>query len=272
MARQNMSKTAVKPAGAELVTLRVVRSERISPHFARVTLGGEDLGRFTPMGFDQWFRLFLPVGGDDSLSRVPARLTTMSYLKFLTVAKTERPVLRNYSVRALRPAERELDVDFVLHGSPEDGSAGPAATWAQACSPGDPVALLDEGIGFNPDSSIREFRLVTDESGLPAVAGILRSLPEDARGHALVEVPDEADRQELTAPEGVTVEWLVRDGDAPGALALRTATGLPRPDGRFYGWVVGESALPTGLRRHWVTSGVPKDDVMFCGYWKAAKH
>ncbi|MFI7130907.1 siderophore-interacting protein [Nonomuraea sp. NPDC050153] len=272
MARQNMSKTAIKPAGAELLTLRVVRQERISRHFARVTVGGEELRRFTPMGFDQWFRLFLPVG-DDSLSRVPARLTAMSYMKLLTVSKTHRPVLRNYSVRAFRPEQLELDVDFVLHGSPEDGTAGPAATWAQTCAPGDPVALLDEGVGFNPGPALGEVRLVTDESGLPAVAGILRSLPADARGHALIELPDKDDRQDLPAPDGVTVDWLVRDsGAAPGALALRTATDLALPSGPFYGWVVGESALPTGLRRHWVAYGVPKEHIMFCGYWRMGRH
>jgi NADPH-dependent ferric siderophore reductase len=35
----------------------------------------------------------------------------------LTVAKVERPILWNYSVRAYR--DTELDVDFVIHGSPD---------------------------------------------------------------------------------------------------------------------------------------------------------
>lgn len=274
MARQNMSKTAIKPADAELLTLRVLRRERLSPHFARVTLGGEELRRFTPMGFDQWFRLFIPVG-DADLGRVPAKLTAVSYLRFLAASKTTRPVLRNYSVRDHRPEGSEgpeLDVDFVLHGSAEDGTAGPASVWAQTCSRGDTVALLDEGIGYNPDPSLDEVRLVADESGLPALAGILRSLPAHIRGHAIIEVPSDADRQDLTAPEGVQVDWLVRaPGTVPGVLALRTATELPTPPDPFYGWVVGESALPTGLRRHWVNTGVPKQNIMFCGYWKAGR-
>ncbi|MDX6744853.1 siderophore-interacting protein [Actinocorallia sp. A-T 12471] len=268
MARQNMSKTAVKPVAAELLTAHVVRRERVSPNFARITLGGDDLAGFTPMGFDQWFRLFLPVS-DESLSRVPARLTTLAFLKFLTTSKAHRAVLRNYSVRAFRADAGELDVDVVLHGSPDDGTAGPASSWAQTCSPGDAVGLLDEGIGFNPDPSIREVRLVADESGLPAAAGILASLPSDARGHALLEIPSEEDRQDVTAPEGVTVEWLVRTGHGvPGALALEAATALTVPPNPFYGWVVGESALPTALRRHWLAGGAPKENVMFCGYWK----
>jgi NADPH-dependent ferric siderophore reductase len=65
-------------------------------------------------------------------------------------------VLRNYSVRAYRPARPEgpeLDVDLVLHGSADDGTAGPAATWAQTGEVGDAVAILDKGIGFTPEPS-----------------------------------------------------------------------------------------------------------------------
>ncbi|WP_214105320.1 SIP domain-containing protein, partial [Acrocarpospora catenulata] len=50
-----------------------------------------------------------------------------------------------------------------------------------------------------------------------------------------------------------------------------TALELPTPPTPFYGWVVGESTLPTALRRHWITTGVPKENIMFCGYWKAPR-
>jgi hypothetical protein len=54
-------------------------------------------------------------------------------------------------VRAFRadgPQGPELDVGFVVHGSPAAGTSGPAATWAQTCAVGDAVAILDEGITF----------------------------------------------------------------------------------------------------------------------------
>ncbi|WP_199542695.1 siderophore-interacting protein [Prauserella sp. PE36] len=275
MARTNLSSTRVKPATTGLLTLEVLRRERISEHFARVTLGGRDIERFTPMGFDQWFRLFLPVA-ENSLARLPNKLNTLAYARYLTISRTERPVLRNYTVRAYRPdgpAGPELDVDFVLHGTPGDGTAGPAATWAQTCRPGDPVAILDEGIGFNPDPALRRVRLVADETGLPAVAGILAALPTDLAGEAVIEVPGEDDRQKLEAPQGVELHWVVRTGHAarPGQAAIEAATAMELPGERFYGWVVGEQTLPSTLRRHWIRAGVPKEDIMFCGYWRAAK-
>lgn len=278
MAKSNIAQTRVKPETSELLVLRVLRRERLSPHFARVTLGGGDIERFRHMGYDQWFRLFLPVtGGAGALTRLPKKLTMLSYARYLTIAKAERPVLRNYTVRGYRPGGPEgpeLDVDFVLHGSADDGAAGPAATWAQSCAPGDAVAILDEGIGFNPPASLGRVLLVTDESGLPAAAGILGSLPADAEGQAIIEIPSGADRQELAAPAGIEVTWLAReDGAAPGAVpgqaALAAAEALPLPAEPFYGWTVGESSLPVGLRRHWVKAGVPKENIMFCGYWRS---
>lgn len=272
MARTNLTAARIKPATVELLTLHVLRREQVTPAMARVTLGDGDIRRFAPMGFDQWFRLFIPAEGG-TLERVPAKLDTLSYLRFLTVAKAVRPAMRSYTVRAYRPDGPdgpELDVDVVLHGS-DAGGHGPGMAWAQSCERGDPVALLDEGIGFNPPPGAERLLLVADESGLPATAGVLASLPRDARGHALVEVPSDDDRQELDPPPGVEVHWLARTGgDAvPGRLALHAAQELALPDEPVYGWVVGEQSLATGLRRHWVRAGVPKDHVMFCGYWKA---
>jgi NADPH-dependent ferric siderophore reductase len=273
VARSNIASTRVKPEVSELLQLEVLRSERLSPHFMRVTLGRGDLGRFRCLGFDQWFRLFIPVS-PDSLSRAPQKLTTMSYVKYLTVSKSSRPLLRNYTVRAYRPDGAdgpELDVDFVLHESMDD-TGGPAMTWAQSCRAGDRVAIIDEGIGFNPPPSVNRFVLVADESGLPAVAGILASLPSDAVGQVVVEIPSDADRQSLECPAAVVVTWVARDDEAavPGRKALAAATLLPVPAEPFYGWAVGESALPVAMRRHWVAAGVPKENIMFCGYWKSA--
>ncbi|MCP9948198.1 siderophore-interacting protein [Actinomadura madurae] len=270
MARTNLNAVRVKPETSELITLRVLRTERISPHFARVTLGDGDIDRFSPMGFDQWFRLFIPVNGG-TLSRVPRKLTTTSYLRYLTVSKTKRPLLRNYTVRAYRPDGMdgpELDVDFVLHGSADDQTAGPAAIWATTCTKGDIVGILDEGIGFNPAPSIDRVLLVADESGLPAVAGILSALPPDTKGRVLVELPSEDDRQDLTTPDGVDVEWIVRENGVPGRTVLKAAESLDLPTEPFFAWTVGEQTLPTRLRRHWVKAGVPKNNIMFCGYWR----
>lgn len=248
--------------------------ERVGPTMQRVTLGGPQLRSFVPMGYDQWFRLFLPTG-PGSLDAVPAKLTRMTYLRLLALPEQKRPVVRNYTVRAVREqaGERVLDVDFVVHGSAADGTAGPASSWAEQASVGQEVVLLDEGTMFphqrlHPETQVS---LVVDETGLPALAGVLASLPRETRGTAIAEIPQAGDAQALDAPDGVTVTWVtrVRPGDTPGAAALATLQAAPPPVGPTLAWTAGESDLVTGARRHWVAAGVPKHDICFCGYWKA---
>jgi NADPH-dependent ferric siderophore reductase len=276
MARTNIEARQVKAETPGLMTLRVVRREKISPSFARVTLGGGDIERFTPLGLDQWFRIFIPVTDEDSLTRLPQKLNTLSYAKFLTIAKTRRPVLRNYTVRGFRadgPNGPELDVDFVLHGDPAAGTAGPAASWAATCSSGDAVAILDEGVGYVQPADTSSVLLVGDETALPAVAGILASLPRDTTGLALVEIPDSADAQSIAVPPGVELRYIVRqDAHAtPGRAAVRAATAGPTPGPDCFAWASGESTLATDMRRHWIAAGVPKQHIAFSGYWKAGK-
>ena len=268
----------VKPAEQRLLRLEVLRTERLAPHWARITLGGGEIDRFVPMGYDQWFRLFLPVGGDAGLERIPAKANKLiGYLRFLRIPEGERPVMRNYTVRAYRPATdasgAEIDVDFVLHGSAADGTAGPASAWAETCAPGESVVIIDEGIAFNPERGVREVLLVADETGLPAVAGISASLPADAAGIALIEVPSAADAVAFEHPEGLDVRWLVRDaGQVPGTVALSALaalSGADAPAASCHAYIVGEQALPTAARRHLIAQrGLDKALISFCGYWR----
>lgn len=265
----------VKPDTQGLVHLTVLRRERLAPHWMRITLGGGEIDRFRPMGYDQWFRLFLPLGGDEGLDRLPAKANKLfGYLRYLRIPDGVRPVMRNYTVRAFRPAtaesDAEIDVDFVLHGSAEEGTAGPASRWAETCEPGESVVIIDEGLAFNPERGTDRVVLVADETGLPAIAGVCASLPSHASGLAIIEVPSGEDALEFAHPAGVTVRWIVRDHDAkPGALALQALREASLPDAPFHAYIVGEQALPTEARRHLVADrGVWKDLVSFCGYWR----
>ena len=262
----------VKPASPDLLHLRVLRTERLSEHWMRVTLGEGEIDRFVPLGYDQWFRLFLPVGGDEGLERIPAKANKLiGYLKYLRIPDGVRPVMRNYTVRAYRPATAnagaELDVDFVLHGTGPD--AGPASRWAASARPGDSVVIIDEGLGFDPERGVDRVILAADETGLPAVSGVCASLPASATGVALVEVPSAADALAFDAPAGVEVRWLVRDAQArPGTLALAALEDVPLPAEGVHAFIVGEQALPTSARRALVARGLDKASISFIGYWR----
>lgn len=265
----------VKPHSVELIHLTVLRTERLSAHWIRVTLGGGEVEKFRPMGFDQWFRLFLPIGGDSALERVPAKANKLfGYLKFLRIPDGERPVMRNYSVRAYRPATAdsgaEIDVDFVLHGSAAEGTAGPASRWAETCAAGEHVLIIDEGLTFNPQRGTDRVMLVGDETALPAIASICSSLPSSATGVAIIEVPADEDALPFPHPEGIEIVWITRPHTAlPGTLALAALRETALPDAPFHAYAAGEQALASGARKHLVGErGVDKNAVSFCGYWK----
>lgn len=264
-----------KPVTQELLRLDVLRVERLTPHWMRVTLGGGDIDRFTPLGYDQWFRLFLPHRGDaaeEGLERIPVKANKIfGYLKYLRIPEGVRPVMRNYTVRAFRPAGAhggaELDVDFVLHGS--GPTAGPASRWADSATPGESVVIIDEGLGFSPDRGTDRVLLVADETGAPAVAGVCASLPAHATGTVLLEAPSAADVLDFSAPEGVEVHWLVRDAGAkPGSAALAALQQLGTPASDTHAFIVGEQSLAAAGRRHLVGAGHRKERISFVGYWR----
>ncbi|WP_345752787.1 siderophore-interacting protein [Microbacterium rhizophilus] len=251
-----------------LYRAQVLRGERVTPHMVRVTFDGDELRRLPRHGFDQWFRLFLPrADGTTDFDAVPEGFGMAGYLKYLMANSHTRPLFRNYTVRMHRPEAGELDVDFVAHG--DEGVAGP---WAQRARAGERVVLLDQGRGFEVQDGTH--LLVGDESALPAVLGILRDLPRDATGLALIEIPDPTDAQPVDAPEGFEVRWLPRaDPHArPGALALETLRRYaPIDPAALSVYLAGEQALVAAGRRHLVAVGVPKQRIVFTGYWRIGR-
>lgn len=267
------SNIAVAHADTGLVTAEVVRADRISPNFVRLTVAGDELARWRDLGFDQWFRLAIPVAGDATrFDRMADKFDMRGYLKFLTLPKATRPEIRNYTVREFRADAREMDIDFVVHESDDPSHAGVAAPWAASLPVGARVALIDQGCGYRIVENADRVVLVGDESALPAVLGILRDLPRDAVGHAIIEVPSDEDRQPIEAPSRVSVQWLVREhGARPGAAALDALRALPAEatEGTVSAFVAGEQQLATGGRRFLVGErGVAKQAIDFCGYWR----
>lgn len=254
----------VKPARQEMLRAHVVARAQVTPSVVRLTMGGVELDRFTPMGFDQWFRFFFPRDGQTRF-RLPGRGDLLGYAQFLATPQSVRPHMRNYSVSGFRRGAdgSRLDVDFVLH------EGGIASTWATDAAIGTEVAVLDEGIGFDPPADAEWFLLSGDETSLPAIAGISASLPPDARGIAVIEVPTESDRQTFTSPPGLEVRWIARGASRAGTLALDAVRDAQLPDGTGYAFSVGEASLATGVRRHLLAArGWPKSHIAFCGYWR----
>jgi len=200
----------------------VARLTPLSPHFTRITLHGEDLQWFGTDGLDQRIKVMIPFA-DGSFTDIgqfdESQSMTEWYRRWRELPDAKRNPVRTYTIRAVRPAEREIDIDFVLHGT-----SGPASAWATAAAVGDVLAVVgpdsrveghDGGIEWHPGEAT-SLLIAGDETAVPAICSIVESLPADATGQVLAEVPTEADALPLSAPPGVTVTWLARGAAAHG--------------------------------------------------------
>lgn len=267
--------TRTPPATREIVTAHVLAAEPLGASFVRVTVGGDGLARFAPMGFDQWFRMFLPGPGRHAPT-LPGAADHSWWPQMQAMPEQIRPILRNYTVRDYREAGcgrygpgAELVVDVATHGD-----TGPASAWARTAEPGAALALLDEGIMFHRPAGATWQIVVGDESALPAIAGILA--PSAERNDATVtevfvevsHLEDVAAQNLVTGPR-TRVHPVTRTDVRPGAQVLDAVRAAELPDGPGYGFVVGESGLVTAMRRHLVRErGLEKSAVTFSGYWK----
>jgi NADPH-dependent ferric siderophore reductase len=269
--------------------LRVAAVRRLSTTFVRVTLTGAGLAEFAGHGHDQRINLvFLPAEADhEAFARDP------DYLAAWKAGPPESwPPLRVYTIRAFRPAQLEVDVDFALHG---DG--GPASRWASAARPGAKVVMIGAthghpvtDVAWHPPAHATQLLLAADETALPAAAAILESLDRPAT--AFLEVPARDDCLPIGGPADIT--WLVRSAgerlepvlrahlDALAPTAEPTAVEPAEDDdiwevpeqsaGGFYAWLAGESGMVVALRRHLVAErGVDRASVAFMGYWKRGR-
>lgn len=243
----------------KLTRARVLRTERITPHMIRVTLGGAELGGFGAGEFtDHYVKLQFPKPGvvypePFDLDRIREELPRESW-----------PANRAYTVRSWDPDALELTIDFVHHG--DKGLAGP---WAARVQPGEEVAFTGPGGAYAPSEDADWHLLAGDESALPAIAASLERIPEGAPARVLVEVEGPAEEQPLTTQAKAEVVWLHREGAPVGELLVQAVRSLDFPAGMVHAFVHGEAGMVKRLRHHLrLERGIPLEQLSISGYWR----
>ncbi|MEU8586263.1 siderophore-interacting protein [Streptomyces sp. NPDC048664] len=250
---------AERPArGARKIhSAHVVRTERLTPHMQRVVLGGAGLADFTAgTCTDHYVKLLFPAEG--AVYPEPFDLQRIRE----EFPREQWPVTRTYTVRAWDPRQRELTLDFVVHG--DEGLAGP---WAARAEPGDTVRFMGPGGAYAPNGDADWHLLAGDESALPAIAAALEALPEGAKAHAFVEVSGPEEEQEIDCD--VDVVWLHRGHRPQGEALVEAVRALEFPEGRAHVFVHGEAGCVKELRRLLrVELQIPREDLSISGYWR----
>ena len=205
------------PVAYSAFSVAVAEVRPLGASFLRVTFRSDELAHFLVLGLDQRIKLVLP-SAERTLDAFP-RDTDDWYSAWRDIPESSRPVMRTYTVRAVRAELGEIDVDFVVHGQ-----TGPATRWVLGAKAGDEILVIGPdsrtrhpedtrrvgGAEFAPGTATRVL-LAGDETAAPAICSILESLPKKARGQVFIEVPTTADILPVAGPGGVTVCWLARD-------------------------------------------------------------
>ncbi|AHG21329.2 iron utilization protein [Chania multitudinisentens RB-25] len=276
--------------------------ENISPSLLRCVFSGPELNRMKLEAPDQRIKLLFP-SAQGQISQLEN--SDDWYRDYMAVAKEQRPVMRTYTLRALRCAEQEMDVEFVLHGV-----NGPASAWAIHALPGDALQAVAPNADFDGDSGgyewappaqVQQALLIADETALPAALGILEQLAQSAnppRVQAFFEVPLAEDCLCMAQFPFAEVHWLPRAGGHQqnhGELlveAVRQRVKIPisaraaeqslaenslagdllweRAEGAktFYAWVAAESSTVKTLRRYLIGEcSLDRSTVNFMAYW-----
>jgi NADPH-dependent ferric siderophore reductase len=255
------------PESRTMITLEVRRREFLTPGFASVALGGPAVRDLLVAGNDQAVRLFFPRAGQTAL-RMPTVSNEAWIAQLLLAPKSVRPWVRNLTLRRVRQADDEIDIEFAVHGD------SPLSSWVRRAEPGDPAGIFDIGTVYRLPEDVEGQLLVGDETALPAILSILDGTPPALTTEVYLEVAAAADIRSVEAPAGVRIHWLSRDDESlrPGTLALDAVRRASLPPGRFYTWVAGESRLATTVRRHLVNDrGVSRRDISFVGYWRLGR-
>ncbi|MER8831015.1 siderophore-interacting protein [Mesorhizobium sp. M0938] len=244
---------------AQFREMTVTQVGDLTPHMRRIRFTGDDLRRFAKFG-GMHIRMLFPT------REVPDPLWPMLGSNGLPVWPSDdrRPVARVYTIRALDVANGVIDVDFLVHPGESVGAA-----WALQAAPGMKVGIM--GPVGRPVRQASWYVMGADETGLPALARLLETLPAETKGVAYIEIANDTERQVIDNVTGIELHWVPRNG-VPAGLDDRLARAVLSaswPNGSAFGWFAAEAAAARTVREHWRgTLALGRDQTLAAAYWR----
>ncbi len=229
-------------------TLVVTDTETITSNMQRITLQGEALSHFPRDCEGSYIKLlFNDMGGAD--------LSILS--------EDDRPIMRTYTIRRFHPETSSIEVDFVRHVT-QDLQCGFAARWAMAAQKGDTINIVGPGSISNLNTEADWFFMAADMTALPALSAKIRTLPEEAKGYAVISVMSPDDIQPLHVPAGVELIWLTE-----GQALADSVRELEWLDGNASVWCACEFDSMRALRQYFRNEKeVDRENIYISSYWK----
>ena len=240
--------------------LTVKQVKRLTPNMLRVTLQCPSITGVDESCNGAHCKLLLP----------QADMSADTFKKIISIRPSEldmeqRPIRRTYTVRYFRPETKEMDIDFVNHGDD-----GPASSWARDAKPGSFLGLLGPASPKIKEFYADWYLVAADMSALPVAGATIEAMPKNAKGLAIFEITDEADKQKILAPPGIEMHWVIHPNPHVTSIAqLLFLKQLDWPTGKIQTCIAGESSLIKQLRNYLlVEKQIPRKDTYISGYWK----
>ncbi|MDX2322179.1 MAG: siderophore-interacting protein [Moritella sp.] len=255
--------------------LTVIDSQQLTPNMQRISFQADDLSSFPADAEGGYIKLLFTENGDTDISQLSPNI---------------RPKMRTYTIRNLRQALNQLDVDFVRHEhcvinqtaiddtaidcTATDNTAahshngGFAAAWSQSARTGDTISIAGPGEIKPINLNVDWYFLVADMTALPALAAQLNKLPQAAKGYAVIEINHTDDKQSLIKPAGIEVVWIVANSaETDLASQVQSLTWL---SGAASVWCACEFSTMRALRQYFRNEkAVDKDNLYISSYWKS---
>lgn len=174
---------------------------------------------------------------------------------------------RDYTIRALDKAKKQIALDFVLHGTT------PAPTWAGNVKAGDTITARGPRgrTVFNPSA---DWHLLTgDETCIPAILHIIETMPAGTRAFAFIEVANTEEQQVFETQADAKVEWINREGQhaGPSSIVLDQVSAFQFPEGTGHAYLIGETSNVRALRHHLIDRGFNRNQIASEGYWRPGR-
>ncbi len=241
----------------------VAAVEDITPTYRRITLTGDDLATFESLSPEDHVKVVLPGPGESTPVMPQIGAKGMVFPE-----GAPRPQLRDYTPLRFSPEDRELVIDFVLHGD------GPASNWAAQARTGDQIGILGPRGSHIVEDVFDWYLLIGDETVIPSITRHLAEAQPEKTYVVFIEVNGPADEQELPSKADTVITWVHREGARPGTTtvleeAVRVFVGGGMPDGEVFVFAAGEANGLRGIRRFLLNeAGFEREWSSFSGHWK----
>jgi NADPH-dependent ferric siderophore reductase len=193
--------------GPTMRMTQVLSVDDLSLHMRRIVLTGDSLSDFPENKESAHVKVIFP--DVNSADKKPKLGLYLGFKKWM----------RSYTIRSFDKQNLALAIDFAVRDH-----EGLASNWALQAKVGDYLGIAGPGDIKHTNLLADKHLLFGDITALPAIAATLEKLPNNAVGHAYIQVPDQQDIQQLVMPKNVKVHWLVTENKLPEEFLSRLAS------------------------------------------------